>query len=684
MKRDRFRTKKTISFFDHFFLHSHSFVLILNCQLMFVLFFFVMKSELPGEDPYLNGQYATHYVQGMQQIDNNGYIKMLAFLKHFTAYSREVNRGHDTYNITQHMLFDTYLPAYENAMKIGKASGVMCSYNGINGRPACTNDYILNEVMRQKWNLPNAIVMTDCGVVELIRGPPLMAPSPIHAVAWTLGNGTDIEAGDHLFTLYGEQAVNLGLLNESIIDNAVRRVLKGMMLLGRFDHPYQKKVSWSSITSNSIGSAEHSKIRDDAARQTAVLLRNVGNVLPLRKDNKHHTIVIVGPQAATGFGLLPDYWGDQACPSHDDDHDDIEYDCIVTLYEAIQNIHTGFTLLYSGVDEISIDKNQTKSYQEAIEAVKDYADIVILALGISKYTEYETIDRNETILPGLQNQFALDVLNIAKEKDIPAIVILVNGGTLSVDDLMPKRTYQQNIPTCYQSNGGVPPEQLPRQYAIIEAYNPSFGAKGIAEAIFGIGPISWGRMVTTMYPKTFIMTQPPDQYDLSVGNGLTYRYHTGDVLATFGEGMSHEEPTMSKISCNWNINDDEIPLLHETSPLGTLYCRAWNFDTKRQLSSLVMIYVRASEMIHNATPYPIPRRALKAFQRVMVDPTKHVTFEINITVSDIMFVNEQGNREALPGRYFDMIDIWDGWDNFDSFYVNLPIHNQGIRTSETQ
>lgn len=88
---------------------------------------FGRSSELPGEDPYLSGQYATHMVQGMQEEDSLGHPKVLAYLKHFTAYSREKGRGHDDYNISMHDLFDTYLPQYEMGLKQGGATGVMCS-----------------------------------------------------------------------------------------------------------------------------------------------------------------------------------------------------------------------------------------------------------------------------------------------------------------------------------------------------------------------------------------------------------------------------------------------------------------------------------------------------------------------------------------------------------------------------
>jgi len=107
---------------------------------------FGRTSELPGEDPFLSGNYASEMVQGMQTVDSAGHPLMLAYLKHYTAYSRETDRGHDTYNIALHDFYDTYLAQYEIAFTQGNATGAMCSYNGENGIPSCANNFILNEV----------------------------------------------------------------------------------------------------------------------------------------------------------------------------------------------------------------------------------------------------------------------------------------------------------------------------------------------------------------------------------------------------------------------------------------------------------------------------------------------------------------------------------------------------------
>ena len=138
---------------------------------------FGRNSELASEDPFLSGMYAKHMVIGCQEPDSNGHPRMIALLKHFTAYSTEHGRGHDTYNISDFDLFDTYLPQYEIAFKEGRASGAMCSYNAENGHPSCANGRLLDGVIRKLWNQPDALISTDCGAVNNLKGPPVNAPT---------------------------------------------------------------------------------------------------------------------------------------------------------------------------------------------------------------------------------------------------------------------------------------------------------------------------------------------------------------------------------------------------------------------------------------------------------------------------------------------------------------------------
>lgn len=211
---------------------------------------FGRNSELPGEDPVLSGTYAYEMVSGMQERDAHGFPKVAAFLKHFTAYSSEADRGHDNYAISAHDMFDTYLPQYERAVRAGPA-GVMCSYAGTNGQPSCSNGWLLNRILRG-W-APNAVVTTDCGAVGLLTGLPVKAPDEVHAAAFALMNGTDLEMGYHAFKNL-PLAIQQGLATEARVDEAARRLFRTLFLVGRFDPGASE---WTRLGRQDINSTRH-------------------------------------------------------------------------------------------------------------------------------------------------------------------------------------------------------------------------------------------------------------------------------------------------------------------------------------------------------------------------------------------------------------------------------------------
>jgi beta-glucosidase-like glycosyl hydrolase len=256
----------------------------------------------------VNGKYAAAMVSGMQEPDAHGHPKMLTYLKHYTAYSRETNRGHDTYNISMFDFWDTYLPQYEIAFKEGNASGVMCSYDAENGHPSCANGYILNEVIRKRWNQPNALVTTDCGAVSNMLGPPTNTPSPMLAAAWTINNGTDLEMGSTIWTTHMKDAVSAGLVSEQTITQSLTRGLRQLFHAGRFDADV-----WAELGLDDINSTHSQQVQREAAEQGMVLLKNGGGssvsgaeaMLPLKTGSK---IAVVGPMGVN-TDLMSDYAG---------------------------------------------------------------------------------------------------------------------------------------------------------------------------------------------------------------------------------------------------------------------------------------------------------------------------------------------------------------------------------------
>mmetsp|Transcript_68123 Transcript_68123/g.221823 ORF Transcript_68123/g.221823 Transcript_68123/m.221823 type:complete len:755 (+) Transcript_68123:43-2307(+) len=551
---------------------------------------FGRSSELPGEDPFLSGTYAYEMVSGMQERDAHNYPKIAAFLKHYTAYSTEQNRGHDNYNISMYDFFDSYLPQYERAFR-AQPAGVMCSYAGENGHPSCANDFLLNKVLRS-WK-PDAVVTTDCGTVHLLTGPPLNAPDLETAAAWVLMNGTDLEMGDEQFNFI-PAAIQKGLATEARVDEAVRRTFKVHFELGRFDPA--EASEWHRFGLADINSTYHQQISYEAALQSLVLLKNDG-MLPLKQGQR---VAVVGPQGVARDGLLSDYAADQICFGGDDH-------CIGTIAEGIAAANAGGrTTASQGVE---VNSSKTDGIQAALDDASA-ADVVVLVLGIDRSIERETIDRVDTALPGLQEPFALKVLALGK----PTVLVLTNGGALAIDELVAPST---NMP-----------------YAIVETFSPCVvGGKAIGASLFGLEN-RWGKLPVTMYLHSFIQEKAMTDYDMTSSPGRTYRYYTGTPLFAFGHGLSL---TTYTLSCR------------EAAPRSRDFTCTVGNTGDRSGDEVVQVYHSAQHLGY--VDHPLPKRALIDFARVTVPAGGSADVSFHIAEDALKVVNKEGTRVLYRGRH---------------------------------
>jgi len=168
--------------------------------------------------------------------------------------------------------------------------------DAINGRPSCANDYILKSQLREAWDSPDAFISTDCGAVKNMRGAPANAPTDEAAVSWTINNGTDLEMGTSLVHSALGNALAQGLITEATIIEAARRTLVHLFAAGRFDRIAD--IEWSKYGADDVASDLHHQIRDEAALQSFVLLKNEKESLPLKAGTK---VAVIG---ALGLGLI--------------------------------------------------------------------------------------------------------------------------------------------------------------------------------------------------------------------------------------------------------------------------------------------------------------------------------------------------------------------------------------------
>ena len=247
--------------------------------------------ETCGEDPYLNAVLGVQTVLGMQD-PKNGYFKTHACAKHYAVHSGPEPLRHSM-NVepTNRDLWETYLPAFKALVKKGNVREVMCAYQRFEGKPCCTSDRLLIDILRNKWDY-KGIVLTDCDAINNFfnRGQHETHKDGLSASVDAVLNGTDLECGKVFMSL--TEGLNKGLIEEDVLDSHLRNTLTGRFELGMFDPA--EKLPWAKIPASDISSEKHNELATQAARESMVLLENSG-VLPLSKNIK--TLAVVGPNA---------------------------------------------------------------------------------------------------------------------------------------------------------------------------------------------------------------------------------------------------------------------------------------------------------------------------------------------------------------------------------------------------
>jgi beta-glucosidase len=225
--------------------------------------------EYYGEDPYLAGQTAASFIQGVQSED------VIATVKHFAMNNQEYQRNTISAEVDERTMHEIYLPAFKAAVQQGKVWAVMASYNRINGTYATASKMLLADILKQDWGF-RGFVISDWGaahdgVADAFAGLDLEMPNGAYMNQRTL-----------------LPAIQSGQIPQSLIDDKVRRILRAAVSMGFLDHPQQ--------SDQPLYSGESSDTALAGAREGIVLLRNNDHVLPL--DREHiHSIAVFGPNA---------------------------------------------------------------------------------------------------------------------------------------------------------------------------------------------------------------------------------------------------------------------------------------------------------------------------------------------------------------------------------------------------
>ena len=266
--------------------------------------------ETYGEDPFLTARMGVAFVTGLQG-DDPKYFRVISTPKHYAVHSGpEPTRHKIDVHVSKHDEEDTYLPAFRATVTEGKAESVMCAYNRVNGQPACANDFLLKDTLRDAWKF-NGYVVSDCGaVVDFVEGHHFVK-SPAEAAAAAIKAGMDNECADYISIVKDNHdyqpyldAVKQGLLTEADVDRSLERLFTARMRLGMFDPP--NMVPYANTPESEIDSPAHRRLALKTALESMVLLKNDG-VLPLASNIK--SILVAGPLADSIEVLHGNYEG---------------------------------------------------------------------------------------------------------------------------------------------------------------------------------------------------------------------------------------------------------------------------------------------------------------------------------------------------------------------------------------
>jgi beta-glucosidase len=261
--------------------------------------------ETYGEDPFLTGKLAVQFIRGLQG-DDPKYFKTVATVKHYAVHSgpEPLRHAFDAV-VSERDLRETYLPHFEMGIREGGAYSLMCAYNRIDGKAACGSDMLLKDILRTEWHFPGYVV-SDCGAIDDIYLRHKVAPTAAAAAALAVKTGTDLDCGRVYPNLV--DAVKQGLITEAEIDVSLKRLFLARFKLGMFDSP--DKVKWSKIPYSTVDQQANRDLATKVARESMVLLKNQGSVLPLKKNLG--TIAVIGPNSDQWRMLLGNYNGEPA------------------------------------------------------------------------------------------------------------------------------------------------------------------------------------------------------------------------------------------------------------------------------------------------------------------------------------------------------------------------------------
>ncbi len=565
--------------------------------------------ETYGEDPYLVSRMGVAAIEGLQGDDFLiGRHHVMATAKHFAVHGQpEGGTNTAPGNYSERIVRENFFVPFQAAVEEARVGSVMASYNEIDGVPSHINHWLLDRVLRQEWGFKGYITSDGDGLQMLVN---------THHVAYNNGDAArqgiaagidyDLSEGSAFSTLVAQ--VKAGMVPESEVDRAVRKVLEAKFRLGLFDNPYVDP----DYTERNVNSEEHRKLAVEAAGKVIVLLKNDKNLLPLDLS-KLKNIAVIGPNAADvhlgGYSRDPG----QGVSILDGIKARVGSKAKVLYAEGCKITTAPQGYLGWNADNVKLvdASTQTASIQEAVATARK-ADVAILVVGENESTNREAWaenhlgDRDSHDLLGAQN----DLVKAVVETGTPTVVLLLNGRPLSINYIA---------------------EKVP---AILEGfYLGEEGGVAAAQVLFG--DVNPGGKLPITFPHS--VGDLPDFYNHKPTDNRSYEFSTRQPLYAFGYGLSYTTFSFD----NLRVEPKQI-LTGGTAKVSVDVTNTG----QREGDEVAELYLH--QRIADVTQ---PVMQLKDFARIALKPGEKKTVDFTITPEMLSILNIDMHRVVEPGVF---------------------------------
>ncbi|MBC1885881.1 glycoside hydrolase family 3 N-terminal domain-containing protein [Listeria seeligeri] len=552
--------------------------------------------ECYGEDPYLAAELTAAITEGFQK---NG--KIAVILKHFAAQGEPVG-GHNSgpVSIGVRELREIFLEPLRAGIAKG-ALGVMAAYNEIDGVPCHANKELLTTILREEMGFEGIVMADGCALDRLLK----LNPDPKKAAKMAIEAGVDLSLWDDVFPFL-EESVTAGVLNESVVDQAVRRILQVKFQLGLFENPYVKEVV-------SAPSTNWKKLNLQAAREGICLLKNEANTLPLK--GKQKKLAIVGPNADALYNQLGDYTAPQN-----------QADCVTVLEGLKSIVPKEWELIYEKGSEIR--EKVTDGILKAEELAEE-ADAIVLVLGGSSARNFnmeflsngavsskgpnmdagENVDVADIALPEVQ----LELFRAMKRTNKPVIVVMIQGRPIAIPEI--SKEADALLTAWYPGSvGGTAVAEV-----LVGKYNPS-GKLPVSI------PLSSGQI--PVYYNQKAVEYKEDYFDL-----------TGKPLYPFGYGLSYSSFKYHDLVINQEHVDLSALLAGEKVDVTV------TVENTSEVAGEEVVQLYIHDMESSITRR---KKELKAFKKIRIEPKEkvEVTLELDKTTFEVWSINNKYEMET--------------------------------------